>query len=117
MVNGNHAEQSSEGAAQFGSLLTNGYRGVEPTSVQAAFGALLTLVQASGVVNTSPHLPQTPTLETNDPAVQDAATALGQLSQQGPCNSPLSPSDGRSIPRVEVSPHYAYHGPIETCQM
>lgn len=91
---------SPEDAAPLASLLTNALGTLEPSS-RAAFSALLTLLHASNVVTTS-H-----TSERNE-AVQAAAVALGQLSQQGPSDSVFNAS---SISQDQVCPKCPYcHG-------
>jgi hypothetical protein len=102
VIGDEHAEESSEGhgVAQFGTLFRNA------TSV-AAFNALLTLVQATGV--TAPHPSEPHASEKNDQAVQVAAAALGQLSQQGPSNMPSLTPDASRIPQVQVRPICGYY--------
>ncbi|KIM90631.1 hypothetical protein PILCRDRAFT_916 [Piloderma croceum F 1598] len=80
-----YAAVSPEDAAPLASLLTNALGALEPSS-RAAFSALLTLLHSSDVVTTS-HTP-----ERNEQAVQAAAVALEQLSQQGPSDSVLNAS-------------------------
>jgi hypothetical protein len=90
------ADEFPEVAAQFDSLLKNALGTLEPSSV-TAFGALLTLVQAS---NNASHPSQPHASEINNQAAQMAADALGQLSQPGPSNRLPLTSDTNPIAQV-----------------
>ena len=113
---GDHIEGSPEVAAPFESLLKNALGALEPSSV-AAFGALLTLVHASNVVTASPHPSEPRASEKNNHAVQAAAAALGQLSQQGPSDRPSLAFDNSAIlqDQVRQNVHIVTH--TKTCQL
>jgi hypothetical protein len=98
MTDDGDVAESPEDAAPLASLLTSALGALEPSS-RAAFSALLTLVHASNVVTTS-HAS-----ERNEQAVQAAAVALGQLSEQGPSDSVFNAS---SISQDQVRPKHTY---------